>query len=60
MIIYMDESKKPPVGQGLNKTAEITLLNVRCMNNSNEKEYIDGPMVNKYRVRAVEILVSHF
>ncbi|XP_055804190.1 nuclear pore complex protein NUP98B-like isoform X3 [Solanum dulcamara] len=49
VIIYMDESKKPPVGQGLNKPAEITLLNVRCINKSTGKEYRDGPMVNKYR-----------
>ncbi|OIT21425.1 PREDICTED: nuclear pore complex protein NUP98A-like isoform X1 [Nicotiana attenuata] len=47
VIIYMDESKKPPVGQGLNKPAEITLLNVKCINKS--KEYTDGPVVNKYR-----------
>nr|BAO49735.1 nuclear pore complex protein Nup98b [Nicotiana benthamiana] len=49
VIIYMDESKKPPVGQGLNKRAEITLLNVKCINKSNGKEYTDGPAVNKYR-----------
>ncbi|KAK4712185.1 hypothetical protein R3W88_006698 [Solanum pinnatisectum] len=49
VIIYMDESKKPPVGQGLNKPAEITLLNVRCINKSTGKEYRDGPMVNKYK-----------
>ncbi|OIT28636.1 nuclear pore complex protein nup98a, partial [Nicotiana attenuata] len=49
VIIYMDESKKPPVGQGLNRPAEITLLNVRCINKSTGKEYTDGPMVNKYR-----------
>nr|XP_009610124.1 nuclear pore complex protein NUP98B-like isoform X5 [Nicotiana tomentosiformis] len=49
VIIYMDESKKPPVGQGLNKPAEITLLNVRCINKSTGKEYTDGPIVNKYR-----------
>ncbi|XP_025885417.1 nuclear pore complex protein NUP98A-like [Solanum lycopersicum] len=49
VVIYMDESKKPPVGQGLNRPAEITLLNVRCINNSTGKEYRDGPMVNKYR-----------
>nr|XP_016497582.1 PREDICTED: nuclear pore complex protein NUP98A-like isoform X2 [Nicotiana tabacum] len=49
VIIYMDESEKPPVGQGLNKPAEITLLNVRCINKSTGKEYTDGPIVNKYR-----------
>ncbi|XP_015063413.1 nuclear pore complex protein NUP98A-like isoform X6 [Solanum pennellii] len=49
VIIYMDESKKPPVGKGLNKPAEITLLNVKCINKSSGKEYRDGPMVNKYK-----------
>jgi len=49
VVIYMDESKKPPVGQGINKPAEITLLNVRCINKSTGKEYRDGPMVNKYK-----------
>ncbi|PHT56890.1 hypothetical protein CQW23_05376 [Capsicum baccatum] len=49
VIVYMDESKKPPVGQGLNKPAEITLLNVRCINKSTGREYKDGPVVNKYR-----------
>ncbi|XP_055803633.1 nuclear pore complex protein NUP98A-like [Solanum dulcamara] len=41
VIVYMDESKKPPVGLALNKPAEITLLNVRCINKSTGKEYRD-------------------
>lgn len=49
VIVYMDERRKPPVGQGLNKPAEITLLNVRCISRSTGKVYTNGPMVNKYR-----------
>lgn len=54
VIVYMDEIKKPPVGQGLNKPAEITLLNVKCMDRGTGKLYVDGAMVDKYR----EILIK--
>lgn len=49
VIVYMDELKKPPVGQGLNKPAEITLLNVKCLDKKTAQLYMDGPMVDKYR-----------
>lgn len=46
----MDETKKPPVGQGLNKPAEITLLNIRCLNKKTAQQYVDGPKVEKYKL----------
>ncbi|GMP63568.1 hypothetical protein CsSME_00025201 [Camellia sinensis var. sinensis] len=49
MVIYMDEKKKPPVGQGLNKAAEVTLYNVKCIDKKTGKEYINEPNVDKYR-----------
>ncbi|KAL3515830.1 hypothetical protein ACH5RR_022732 [Cinchona calisaya] len=49
VIMYMDASKKPPLGQGLNRPAEVTLLNVQCIDKNTGKSYADGPKVEKYR-----------
>jgi len=49
VIVYKDDSKKPPVGEGLNKAAEVTLLNIKCMNKKTGDEYRDGPRVDRYR-----------
>ncbi|XP_038679219.1 nuclear pore complex protein NUP98A-like isoform X2 [Tripterygium wilfordii] len=49
VIVYMDESKKPPVGQGLNKPAEITLLNIKCFEKKTGQQYIEGPKIEKYK-----------
>lgn len=46
--VYMDESKKPPVGQGLNKPAEVTLLNVKCIDKTGH-QVTDGPRVERYK-----------
>ncbi|XP_042490894.1 nuclear pore complex protein NUP98A [Macadamia integrifolia] len=48
VIVYMDESKKPPVGQGLNKPAEVTLLNIKCFDKKTGQQYTEGPKVEKY------------
>ncbi|XP_068658025.1 nuclear pore complex protein NUP98A-like [Aristolochia californica] len=48
VILYMDESKKPPVGQSLNKPTEFTLLNIKCFNKKIGQQYTDGPKVEKY------------
>jgi nuclear pore complex protein Nup98-Nup96 len=47
----MDESKKPPVGQGLNKPAQVTLLNVKCVDKKTGQHYSDGPEVEKFEKR---------
>ncbi|KAF6163465.1 hypothetical protein GIB67_029314 [Kingdonia uniflora] len=49
VIVYMDENKKPPVGQGLNKPAEVTLLNIKCFDKKTGLQYTEGPKVEKYK-----------
>ncbi|XP_021900313.1 nuclear pore complex protein NUP98A isoform X2 [Carica papaya] len=49
VIVYMDDSKKPPVGQGLNKPAEVTLLNIKCFDKKTGQQYTEGPKVEKYK-----------
>ncbi|KAK1434551.1 hypothetical protein QVD17_00298 [Tagetes erecta] len=48
VIVYTDESKKPPVGEGLNKAAEITLLNIKCVDKKTGMQYTEGSKVDKY------------
>ncbi|KAL1141252.1 hypothetical protein V6Z11_A11G016000 [Gossypium hirsutum] len=49
VIVYLDDSKKPPVGQGLNKPAEVTLLNIKCFDKETRQQYTEGPRVEKYK-----------
>ncbi|KAJ0048035.1 hypothetical protein Pint_14947 [Pistacia integerrima] len=49
VIVYMDDSKKPPVGQGLNKPAEVTLLNIKCFDKKTGIQYTEGPKIDKYK-----------
>lgn len=49
VIVYKDESKKPAIGQGLNKPAEVTLLNVKCIYKKTGQQFIEGPKVEKYK-----------
>ncbi|OAY64512.1 Nuclear pore complex protein NUP98A [Ananas comosus] len=49
VIVYKDENRKPPVGQGLNKPAEVTLLNIKCVNKKTGQQYTEGPRVEKYK-----------
>ncbi|CAE5957094.1 unnamed protein product [Arabidopsis arenosa] len=50
VIVYMDESKKPAVGQGLNKPAEVTLLNIKCIDKKTGKQFTEGERVEKYKM----------
>ncbi|XP_021843174.1 nuclear pore complex protein NUP98A isoform X2 [Spinacia oleracea] len=49
VIVYMDDSKKPPVGQGLNKAAEVTLLNIKCFDKKTGNQILEGPRIEKYK-----------
>ncbi|CAN6235436.1 unnamed protein product [Urochloa humidicola] len=49
VIVYKDDSTKPPVGEGLNKAAEVTLLNIKCLNKKTGDQYHEGPRVERYR-----------
>ncbi|VVA94118.1 unnamed protein product [Arabis nemorensis] len=49
VIVYMDESQKPPVGEGLNKPAEVTLLNIKCMDKKSGKQVTEGSRLDKYK-----------
>ncbi|KAK1374101.1 Peptidase S59, nucleoporin [Heracleum sosnowskyi] len=54
VIVYMDESKKPPVGQGLNKAAEITLCNIKVVDRKTGKQYVHGPNVDKFKEKLMK------
>jgi len=54
VIVYKDDSKKPPVGEGLNKAAEVTLLNIKCVNKKTGEQYCEGARVERYREMLVK------
>ncbi|KAI3935027.1 hypothetical protein MKW98_009946 [Papaver atlanticum] len=49
VIVYLDDSKKPPVGQGLNKAAVVTLLNIKCFDKKTGQQCMEGVKVEKYK-----------
>ncbi|KAI6701907.1 hypothetical protein NL676_011043 [Syzygium grande] len=49
VIVYLDDNKKPPIGQGLNKPAEVTLLNIKCSDKKTGQQWTEGPKVEKYK-----------
>ncbi|KAL9174944.1 hypothetical protein ABFS82_02G083900 [Erythranthe guttata] len=54
VIVYPDSTKKPPAGQSLNKPAEVTLLNVKCIIKNTGEEYVDGVEVQSYKAMLVK------
>ncbi|EYU19358.1 hypothetical protein MIMGU_mgv1a006392mg [Erythranthe guttata] len=54
VIVYPDSTKKPPAGQSLNKPAEVTLQNVKCISKKTGKEYVDGVEVESYKEMLVK------
>ncbi|MCL7036933.1 hypothetical protein MKW94_014923 [Papaver nudicaule] len=49
VIVYLDETQKPPVGQGLNKAAVVTLLNIKCFDKKTGQQYMEAVKVEKYK-----------
>ncbi|XP_022157427.1 nuclear pore complex protein NUP98A-like isoform X2 [Momordica charantia] len=49
VTVYLDDSKKPPRGQGLNKPAEVTILNIKCFDKKTGHQYTEGPKAEKYK-----------
>lgn len=49
VIVYLDDNKKPPIGQGLNKPAEVTLLNIKCSDKKTGQQWTEGPKIEKYK-----------
>ncbi|KAL7157522.1 hypothetical protein ABFS83_02G082900 [Erythranthe nasuta] len=54
VIVYPDSTKKPPAGQSLNKPAEVTVKNVKCISKKTGKEYVDGVEVQSYKEMLVK------
>ncbi|CAI5969830.1 unnamed protein product [Closterium sp. NIES-65] len=48
ILVYMDEESKPPVGEELNKPAEVTLLQVVCVDKKTGKAVTEGPEVERF------------
>jgi nuclear pore complex protein Nup98-Nup96 len=51
VLVYMDENRKPAPGVGLNKPAEITLFNVKCIDKKTGQHLSEGPEVDKFERR---------
>ncbi|KAI4994886.1 hypothetical protein ZWY2020_034789 [Hordeum vulgare] len=54
VIVYKDDRNKPPVGEGLNKAALVTLLNIKCMNRKTDEQYTQGPRFDKFKEMLVK------
>lgn len=49
VTVYTDASKKPPVGEGLNKPAVVTLLNIKCFDKKTGQQITKGAKMEKYK-----------
>ncbi|XP_020273317.1 nuclear pore complex protein NUP98A-like [Asparagus officinalis] len=54
VIVYKDENMKPPVGEGLNKPAEVTLLNIKCVDKKTGACYTEGIKVEKFKEKLMK------
>ncbi|KAL6645797.1 hypothetical protein ACP70R_017405 [Stipagrostis hirtigluma subsp. patula] len=59
ILVYRDVSRTPPVGQELNKPAEVTLLNVKCVDRKTGLQFTEGPAVERYKERLVQWTKEH-
>lgn len=51
VLVYMDEHRKPLPGFGLNKPAEITLLNVKCVDKKSGHHFSEGVESERFEKR---------
>ncbi|KAM0875082.1 hypothetical protein ACQ4PT_037012 [Festuca glaucescens] len=54
VVVYKEDSEKPPVGKGLNKAALVTLLNIKCMNRKTGEPCTEGPRLDKFKETLVK------
>lgn len=54
VIVYPNDLNKASVGQSLNKPAEVTLLNVKCIDKKAGIRYTDGRKVHRYRAMLIK------
>ncbi|XP_042009968.1 nuclear pore complex protein NUP98A-like isoform X2 [Salvia splendens] len=56
VIVYPNGRKKPRDGGQGNKTAEVSLLNVKCISKKTGKKYVEGHPVESYKEMLVKMI----